>query len=45
MTTGIVLAIVIIGILIGTWYMLWSAPMGYEDEDGFHLGENPEDEL
>ena len=32
------LLIIVLLIIIGTAYMIITAPEGYEDEDGFHYG-------
>ena len=37
LTSGV--SLVILGLL------LWAAPRGWQDEDGFHLGEEPEPEI
>jgi len=36
-------ALIVIGLTIFGW-MSWNAPEGYEDAEGFHLGEPPKRE-
>lgn len=42
MTTTIITTGAIIWAACGLWlgWLLWTAPEGYEDEHGFHLGED-----
>lgn len=41
---GITLAAISLAALAGMWWLAAKAPLGWQDETGFHLGEEPLDD-